>query len=92
MKAVIVCSLIVASCFLIGCWDRTEIEEVGFLIGVGLDPGEEFKKEMKKIEKEKKQSFDHLINGTYQVAIPSRLIQQEGEGQVILFLILKRLV
>jgi spore germination protein len=75
-----VCSLIVASCFLIGCWDRTEIEEIGFLIGVALDPVEDFQKEMGKIEKEKKRSYHHLINSTYQVAIPSNLIQQEGGG------------
>jgi spore germination protein len=80
LNKVLLCFLIVASCFLFGCWDRTEIEEIGFLIGVAFDPVENFDEEMERMQKEKKRDYNHLFKSTYQVAIPSALIQQEGGG------------
>lgn len=56
-----------------GCWDLQGIEEIGFVMGVGLDP----------IEDEGQPDNDHhhdqYFRSTYQVAIPS-LVRAINEG------------
>lgn len=55
---------------LAGCWDQTQIEEVGFVLAVGLDPADDEKK---------KNTADHpFLRATYQVAIPGKIQSKEG--------------
>ncbi|WP_413379140.1 Ger(x)C family spore germination protein [Alkalihalobacillus sp. 1P02AB] len=81
MNKLFFCFMIISIYFLSGCWDRSEIEEIGFVSGIGLDPVEDFEKEVESLQRENKSKVDHLLKSTYQVAIPSNLIQENGGGQ-----------
>lgn len=62
-KIIILLSLL--SCVLIGCWDRVEIEDRGFVIGIAIDMVESEKKEYEL---------------TYQVVVPKALKGGGGQG------------
>ncbi|MFD1038915.1 Ger(x)C family spore germination protein [Virgibacillus byunsanensis] len=47
--------------FLVGCWDRVEIEERGFVVGIAIDL------------KEKQQNEEYTLTMTNQVVVPSGL-------------------
>ncbi|MFV8827775.1 Ger(x)C family spore germination protein [Alkalihalobacterium sp. APHAB7] len=69
---------------LIGCWDLTEIEELGFVVALGLDPTESEEDKLKQIERERgqrisrKKGHPQLFDATFNVAIPSKIEAQEG--------------
>jgi len=62
--------LLLLSILLTGCWDRVEIEERGFTVGVAIDIGEDGKVE--------EQKTSHVYKGTYQLVIPGGLSQGSG--------------
>ncbi|OIJ16561.1 hypothetical protein BKP37_04815 [Anaerobacillus alkalilacustris] len=64
---------------LTSCWDSTEIEEVGFVAAVALDPIEKKDLELYKEQFQKETGITpgHLYKTTYQVFIPSAA---NGEG------------
>ncbi|MBU8905469.1 Ger(x)C family spore germination protein [Desertibacillus haloalkaliphilus] len=69
---------------LTGCWDLTEIEEIGFVLAVGIDPVDDEDEMVKKYEAEKGRSIgkktdhDQFVKTSFQVAIPSKIEAQEG--------------
>lgn len=71
---------------LIGCWDRTEIEDVGFVMGVAFDPVENEEQEIAQIEREIGETIpdeqrQHLFRLSHQIAIPDRLGEAGNEGK-----------
>lgn len=67
--------LILILLLLSGCWDLKEIEEIGFVLAVALDPN--YDQEIEDhFEIETKKPATHMFKTTYQVVIPSVL----GEG------------
>lgn len=75
--------LCISLLFLIsGCWDSIEIEELGFLLGVGLDPLNAEEQEEGALGltdmNVKEHDQQHLFRTTYQIAVPKNL--QIGEG------------
>lgn len=57
---------------LTGCWDRVEIEDRGFNIGVAIDLEEQRGEEVEQPQ------GDYVFKGTYQLVVPRGL--QQGEG------------
>ncbi|WP_096200825.1 Ger(x)C family spore germination protein [Bacillus sp. FJAT-45350] len=86
MKKTIIFTLLIVltSSFLISCWDMTEIEEIGFVMAIALDPTPNEEKKLKEIENEtgktigRKGEHDQLFNVSFDIAIPSRIEAQEG--------------
>ncbi|OLO39187.1 hypothetical protein BTR23_09020 [Alkalihalophilus pseudofirmus] len=86
MKKNIYLTLFIVCCtpFLMSCWDLMEIEEIGFLMAVGLDPVENEEEQIRQFEREtgqdisRKPVHDQLFNVTFNVAIPSKIEAQEG--------------
>lgn len=79
------------SLFLTGCWDRQEIEEIGFVMAVAFDKAEEEKNEAGEEEqggeategegKEKgAKKQEAKIKATYQIVVPANLTQGTGGG------------
>ncbi|MEB1808586.1 MAG: Ger(x)C family spore germination protein [Bacillaceae bacterium] len=70
--------------FLIGCWDLTEIEEIGFVVAIGFDPTENEEGKLRTFERERghriSRKADHpqLFDATFNVSIPSKIEAQEG--------------
>ncbi|MDY7222550.1 Ger(x)C family spore germination protein [Halalkalibacterium halodurans] len=70
--------LLVGLVFLTGCWDQLEIEDVGFVMGVALDPINDQQQAGENVN-----GFDinqPLFRITHQTAIPERLTQVGGDG------------
>ncbi|MDE5413381.1 Ger(x)C family spore germination protein [Alkalihalobacterium chitinilyticum] len=69
---------------LIGCWDLTEIEEIGFVVGIGLDPTENEERKLRMYERERghrispKAEHPQLFDATFNVSVPSKIEAQEG--------------
>lgn len=59
--------------FLAGCWDQNEIEEVGFVLGIALDPEDEE-------NQEREDDHENRFRVTYQIAVPGLLGQEAGSG------------
>jgi spore germination protein len=73
--------LVVSLVFLTSCWDRTEIEDVGFVLATALDPVEDEDELARKYEEETgKPVPDHMFQMTAQVVVPGQL-QPESGGQ-----------
>lgn len=65
--------------FLTGCWDRTEIEEVSFVLAVALDPVEDEDELAKQYRQETgKPSPKKMFQLTNQVVIPSKISTEGG--------------
>ncbi|MFN7249245.1 MAG: Ger(x)C family spore germination protein [Anaerobacillus sp.] len=66
--------------FLTSCWDLVEIEQLGFVLAVALDPlsEEELDQYKKQFQKETGEAIDHLHKTTYQVVIPSTIVAEGG--------------
>ncbi|MGO4887457.1 Ger(x)C family spore germination protein [Anaerobacillus sp. MEB173] len=85
-KKLIFLFLCVSSLLMSGCWDRTEIEEIGFLTAVAIDPltEEEEKIENEKFEKETGIKLNRKsvkrFKSTFQVAVPGALASSDGGG------------
>lgn len=58
-------SLICTLFLLTGCWDRIEIDQRGFVVGVAIDYTNTLK---------------HKLKGTYQIVVPSGLKQSSGQS------------
>jgi spore germination protein len=69
--SIVLCTILL---LLTGCWDRVEIEDRGFNIGVAIDLAEE-----REIESDKPQG-EYLFKGTYQIVVPGGLQQESGVG------------
>jgi spore germination protein len=70
---------------LTGCWDHTEIENIGFVMGIAIDPVKEEEEKEEKVEKESEQQIgkhlhEQMFRLTFQLAIPKGLDQSGGEG------------
>ncbi|MCT8139513.1 Ger(x)C family spore germination protein [Anaerobacillus sp. CMMVII] len=69
---VIVCLLLLTS-----CWDRKEIEELGLVLAVAIDPLEE--EEMEQFEgqfkRETRKEPEQLFKSTFQIVIPSTITE-----------------
>ncbi|WP_025027595.1 Ger(x)C family spore germination protein [Caldalkalibacillus mannanilyticus] len=85
----IIFSIFLLSLLLIlsSCWDRNEIEEIGFLLAVGLDPLEE--EEQKTYEERYRKETGHVpshkhhgefYKSTFQIAVPSNIKTEQGGG------------
>lgn len=68
-----------------GCWDRTEIEEVGFVLGLGMDPADP-ELELKRKQAGSAENWSDIeherlsfIRNTFQVAIPGNF-QTQSDG------------
>ncbi|WP_202081324.1 Ger(x)C family spore germination protein [Caldalkalibacillus salinus] len=61
-----------------GCWDRTEIEDVGFIMGIGLDPVQDDEQSKQQTNNQKPRTYK--FRSTYQMAVPSK-IGSQGAGQ-----------
>ncbi len=76
--------IIICSPFLISCWDLTEIEEIGFILAIALDPVPNEEEKISEMEREmgrkipRKEEHGQLFNATFNVAIPSKIEAQEG--------------
>jgi spore germination protein len=83
MKKYIVVFQIFTLLLLAGCWDRTEIEDVGFILGIGLDPVKESDEEVERKEKEMgfELPHDQMFKATYQIAIPGNIQTQQSAGK-----------
>lgn len=69
----LLCLLVLA-----GCWDSKEIEEIGFILGVALDPIKNHDEEEQDTMTERdveigKHQHDKMFRVTYQLAIPQNL-------------------
>ncbi|GAA0351884.1 Ger(x)C family spore germination protein [Bacillus horti] len=75
---------ILCLCLLGGCWDRTEIEDIGFLLAVGLDPIEDQDQDEETSEERKveigKHDRERMFRTTFQVALPKSLQNEDGNG------------
>ncbi|MDQ0337901.1 spore germination protein [Caldalkalibacillus uzonensis] len=61
-----------------GCWDRREIEEIGFVMAVAFDPSRDQERLAREAEQETRtpvHEHDRRFSATFQVAIPSQLTQ-----------------
>lgn len=69
---------ILALLLLTSCWDLTEIEEIGFVLAVALDPlsKEELAEYKKEYKKETGQPARQMYKTTYQVVIPSMIVAE----------------
>src|SRR5690606_19541113 len=66
-------SMLACACLgLTGCWDRVEIDQRGFVVGVGIDAAPEPENEEQQAKKGKK------YRGTYQIIKPSGLSSTTG--------------
>lgn len=67
-------------CSLSGCWDLTEIEDIGFITVIGLDPvsNEVFESKTGKRKLARQHEYNQLFSASYNVAIPSKIEAQEG--------------
>ncbi|SDH67833.1 Ger(x)C family spore germination protein [Alteribacillus bidgolensis] len=65
--------------FLAGCWDRVEIEDRGFLVGVAIDLKDETDEESEEM------GGEYRYKGTYQIVVPAFMSQgssdQSGGGK-----------
>jgi len=61
-----------------GCWDRVEIEERGFVAGVGIELPEELQEENKEDKGKPKGKQRYAL--TYQFVIPAAVSPQSGGG------------
>ncbi|OIJ21935.1 hypothetical protein BKP45_04450 [Anaerobacillus alkalidiazotrophicus] len=79
--------LFVVLSLLTSCWDLTEIEEVGFVVAVALDPLEKKDLELFKeqFQKETGMSPGHLYKTTYQVVIPGATSEEGGATEDAFF-------
>lgn len=77
MKKIIIIGII-SLLLLTSCWDITEIEEVGFVLAVGVDRLTEQDLEQYKdqYKKETGKSVKKMYKTTYQVVIPSMLVDE----------------
>lgn len=74
-KRVMICLLALAiSAILPGCWDRVEIDERGFVVGVAID-------KMEDESDESGQEQDPKFRVTYQIVIPSGLKASGPQGE-----------
>lgn len=69
---------ILALLLLTSCWDLVEIEEIGFVLAVALDPlsEEELAEYKKQYKKETGQPARQMYKTMYQVAIPSMIVKE----------------
>jgi spore germination protein len=77
MKKCLFIPFLLLTFILSGCWDRLEIEDIGFVMAVALDPLED--KEQKEAQ-EKNSNHSQMFTSTYQVAIPGLLGGGDGGG------------
>ncbi|EGL83066.1 germination protein, Ger(x)C family [Caldalkalibacillus thermarum TA2.A1] len=66
-----------------GCWDRNEIEEVGFVMAVAFDPSRDQEQLAREAEEETGtpvHEHGRRFSATFQVAIPSQLTEPTGGG------------
>ncbi|WP_096435890.1 Ger(x)C family spore germination protein [Alteribacter populi] len=78
-------SLLSFTFLLFGCWDRTEIEEIGFVMGVAFDPVENEEQMKAQIEQEIGESLPNehhmrLFRASHQIAIPDLLAETGNDG------------
>ncbi|SDC71103.1 spore germination protein KC [Melghirimyces thermohalophilus] len=80
------CILLLITPWLTGCWDRTEMEERGIILGLGIDtaPPEAEKHEDQITETNDPAGFpppgEEMIKVTAQVAVPGRVPLGPGQG------------
>ncbi len=80
------CILLLIIPGLTGCWDRTELEERGIILGLGIDtvPPEAAKHEDQITETNRKDGFPppgkEMIKLTAQIAVPGRVPLGPGQG------------
>ena len=75
-------SCIVLLLFLTGCWDRTEIEDRGFVIGAAIDaPQQENVEKGAEKEAEDKPKGKQRYVLTTQMVVPAALTQGSGGGE-----------
>ncbi len=64
-----------------GCWDLQEVEELGFVIGVAIDPVKE-EEDKNKFGTGKNRANDELFRMTFQIAVPEALkVSETGNGR-----------
>lgn len=64
-----------------GCWDKREIEELAFVIGVALDPVNGEDEQITEIrETMPGVNINNLFTSTFQIAIPGQLSTEGGGG------------
>lgn len=68
--------------FLTSCWDLKEIEEIGFVLAVAIDPLDKEEEEQYKeqYKKEAKERALQMFKTTYQVVVPSALVEGGASG------------
>ncbi|WNF37579.1 Ger(x)C family spore germination protein [Bacillaceae bacterium IKA-2] len=76
MRKVIIA--ILSLLLLTSCWDLTEIEEIGFVLAVAIDPlsEEELAEYKKQYKKETGQKARQMYKTSYQVVIPSMIVEE----------------
>lgn len=80
------CILLLIIPGLTGCWDRTELEERGIILGLGIDtvPPEAAKHEDQITETNRKDGFpppgEEMIKVNAQIAVPGRVPLGPGQG------------
>ncbi|GAX90138.1 Ger(x)C family spore germination protein [Effusibacillus lacus] len=77
-KILLLLTAVLGLTFPVGCWDRVEIEERGFVMAIGLDMAEEANDGQPE-EKSDQKKLPQL-EATYQVAIPANLQTGGGSG------------
>jgi spore germination protein len=63
-----------------GCWDNTEIEEIGFIMGVAFDTVSEEEKEKAEKERAQRSGKHEMFKVTLQIARPSVIQTKTGQG------------
>ncbi|MBA4494295.1 Ger(x)C family spore germination protein [Paenactinomyces guangxiensis] len=64
-----------------GCWDKREIEELGFIVGIALDKASEEGPEEETEEVVPREHTKHLITVTLQRVVPKAFAGGEGGGE-----------
>jgi spore germination protein len=85
-KRFFACFLSLSLVLLTSCWDRTEIEEIGFILATALDPPENEEELARTYRLETGRDLPKgMVRMTNQVVIPGALRPEGGEGQHAFF-------